>query len=109
VCGRLAGTRCALLLFLALFGHDSRWWLSFLTYALLALTAGTLVFEFAQGPSRGLSRTRLGLSTLGALSFLLIVAVEQRQARPVPLAAFVGGVLVCALFFLGWLGLQRRR
>ena len=105
---RLAGTWCALLLFLALFGHSSRWWLYFLTAALLVLTIGTLFFALARGPSRGLSRTRLWLSTLGALSFLLIVAMEQRQARPVALASFVGGVLVCMLFFLGWLGLRRR-
>jgi len=89
--------------------HSSHWWLYFLTYALLVLTAGTLIFELAQGLSRGLSRTRLGLSTFGALCFLLIVTMEQPQARPVALPSFVSGVSVCALFFIGWLGLQRRR
>ena len=48
---RLAGTWCALLLFLALFGHSSRWWLYFLTAALLVLTIGTLFFALARGPS----------------------------------------------------------
>ncbi len=94
---------------LSLLRQSSRWWLYFLTYTLLVLTAGTLTFELAQGPSRGLSRTRLRLSTFGALFFLLIVVMEQRQARPVALASFVSGVTVCALFFIGWFGLQRRR
>ncbi len=39
--------------------HSSRWWLYFLTHALLVLTAGTLAFELAQGPSRGVFRIRL--------------------------------------------------
>lgn len=36
--------------------HPTAWWLYLLTYALLAITASSVLFETSQGLSRGLSR-----------------------------------------------------
>lgn len=89
--------------------HSSAWWLYLLTYALLAVTASSVLFEISQGLSRGLSRLRLWLAGSGAALFCVLVVLTQRLIRPMLLAAFVSGVLVCALFFLGWIGVQHRR
>ncbi len=89
--------------------HPSAWWLYLLTYALLAVTAISVVVETSQGLNRGLSRLRLWLAGTGAALFCVLIVLTQRLVRPMLLAAFVSGVLVCALFFLGWIGVQRRR
>ncbi len=89
--------------------HPSSWWLYLLTYALLAVTVSSVVVETSQGLSRGLSRLRLWLAGSGVVLFCVLVVLTQRLIRPMLLAGFVSGVLVCALFFLGWIGMQRRR
>jgi len=89
--------------------HPSGWWLYLLTYALLAVTVISVLFETSQGLRRELSRLRLWLAAIGAALFCVLVVFTQRLVRPMLLAAFVSGVLVGALFFLGWIGVQRRR
>ena len=89
--------------------HPSGWWLYLLTYALLAVTVISVLFETSQGLSRGLSRLRLWLAGSGAALFCVLIVLTQRLVRPMLLAGFVSGVLVCTLFFLGWIGMQRRR
>ncbi len=89
--------------------HPTAWWLYLLTYALLAATVISVLFETSQGLSRGLSRLRLWLAGSGAALFCVLVVLTQRLVRPMLLAGFVSGVLVCTLFFLGWTGVQRRR
>ncbi len=89
--------------------HPSAWWLYLLTYALLAVTVISVLFETSQGLSRGLSRLRLWFAGSGAVLFCVLVVLTQRLLRPLLLASFVSGMLVCALFFLGWIGMQRRR
>jgi hypothetical protein len=76
---------------------------------LLAVTVISVVVETSQGLRRGLSRLRLWLAGSGAALFCVLVVRTQRLLRPMILAGFVSGVLVCALFFLGWIGVQRRR
>ncbi len=89
--------------------HSTAWWLYLLTYALLAVTVSSVLFETSQGLSRGLSRLRVWLAGSGAVLFCVLVVLTQRLVRPMLLAGFVSGVLVCTLFFLGWTGVQRRR
>jgi len=89
--------------------HPTAWWLYLLTYALLAATVISVLFETSQGLSRGLSRLRLWLAAIGVVLFCVLVVLTQRLVRPMLLAGFVSGVLVCTLFFLGWTGVQRRR
>ncbi len=91
------------------FRHSSRWWLYFLTYALLAAIVGSIVFEATQGVSRPLSRVRLWLGLIGIALFFTIVVMQPSATNPASLASFASGAFVCTLLFFGWLGLQRRR
>jgi len=76
---------------------------------LLAVTVISVVFETSQGLSRELSRLRLWLAGSGVALFCVLVVLTQRLVRPMILASFVSGILVCTFFFLGWIGVQRRR
>ncbi len=78
--------------------HPSGWWLYLLTYALLAVTVISVLFETSQGLSRGLSRLRLWLAGSGAALFCVLVVTTQRLLRPMLLAGFVKwGAGLCAL------------
>lgn len=93
----------------ALPGSGGDRWLYLLALALLVGALGSLVADFARGPTRAAARARLWLGGILALCFLLALVGQPRPMRSMEGLCFVSGTLAGLLITGGWYGMRHRR